>query len=294
MTSDSCNHTTESLSVRRSGFYPVGSLLGKRNYKQFVKIERDGSVRQTVYLDVPDAPHRELLICLHYLRHLVRNVLRDEVEVNILGRDCPWDFKLQLSTGQVFCLEITSIADNAGHFEINKREERFTRWAREELIPLHELQKLAYLFSDDSLNSIASEHVREGLGGSELVANPLRQAKCRVFLSSMLQPDTSLANQIRSAVGRKAMKAHAGKETTVLIIDNRTSAFDLPDYFAAAKELRSMLAETPFPEVWFYTGYCSDDDGNNAEFSFAPLKVPALHAEMLLALNVDSRGLHVW
>jgi len=29
----------------------------------------------------------------------------------------------------------------------------------------------------------------------------------------------------------------------------------------------------PFPEVWFYTGYCSDNDGYNAEFSFAPLKL---------------------
>ena len=294
MDSDACDHIAESLSMIRSDFYPVGSLRDKQNYKRFLRIERDGSVRETVHLDVANISHREKLICMHYLRHLVHHFLQEDVGVNLLGRDCPWDFKIQLSTGQVFFLEVTSIADSAKHFEINKREERFTRWAREELIPLHELRKLASLFSDENLSRITSEHAREGRDDSELVTNPLKEDRQRVFLSSMLQPDESLAQQIRSAIERKARKAHAGKDATVLLIDNRSSAFDLRDYRSASEELEPILAKVPFPEVWFYTGYCSDDDGNNAEFSFSPLKVTPSQAEVLRALEVDSKGMHVW
>jgi hypothetical protein len=292
--SGSWDHIAESLSIRRSDFYPVGSLRGKHNYKRFLRIERDGSVRETVHLDVPDVSHREQLICWHYLRHLVHHFLRKDVGVSVVGRDCPWDFKLQLSTGQRFFVEITAIADSAKHFEINKREERFTRWAGENAMPLHELRKLAALFSDENLSRIATEHVQQGRDDSELVANPLKERSQRIFLSNMLEPDESLAQQLRSSIERKSRKAHAGKDATVLLIDNRTSAFDFPDYRSAADELEPMLTNLPFQEVWFYTGYCSDDDGNNAEFSFAPLKVTPSQAEVLRALEVDCKGLHVW
>lgn len=102
MDADPWDQITESLSARRSDFYPVKSLRDKHNYERFFRIERDGSIRETVHLDCPDVSHREQLICWHYLRHLVRHFVRENVGVTELGRDCPWDFKLQLSTGQVF------------------------------------------------------------------------------------------------------------------------------------------------------------------------------------------------
>lgn len=81
-----------------------------------------------------------------------------------------------------------------------------------------------------------------------------------------------------------------------IIIDNRTGAFDVPDYQAAARSLEPFLESTPFPEIWFYTGHCSDDDGNRAEFSFAPLKVGNDMRSVLdtLALDSDASGRVVW
>lgn len=288
------NEIVESLSARRSDFYPVGSLDGKRNFKRFVWVERDGSVRESVHLDVPDISHREHLICIHYLRFMVRHFHRADVGVNILGRDCPWDFKLQLSTGNEFFLEVTSIADSEKHFEINKREERLTRWVGEELIPVHELRKLADLFPTENLSRIATVLSQEKRAATELVPNPLRDARQRIFLSSMLRSDDSLAQEIRAAIEKKVSKRHSDKNATVLVIDNRTSMFDFPDYWSAAIELEPYLTDVPFPEVWFYTGYYSDDDGNNAEFSFSPLKVTPEQAEVLSSLEVDSNGMHVW
>jgi hypothetical protein len=247
-----------------------------------------------VHLDVPDTSHREHLICIHFLRHTVRHFFRADVGFNILGRDCPWDFKLQLSTGDEFTLEVTSLADSQQHFEINKREERFTKWVGEELIPVHELRKLADLFPTEELSRVASALSRERRASTDLVPNPLHEARHRLFLSGMLQSDDSLTKRIRSAVEGKMSKRHPDKDSTVLVIDNRTSMFDFPDLMSAATELEPFLAEAPFPEVWFYTGYFSDDDGNNAEFSFAPLKVTPSQAEVLSSLQVDSKGMHVW
>lgn len=294
MESDRGKEAAAPPSVSRSDFYPVGSLDDKRNYKRFYRIETDGSIRESVHLDVSDASHREHLICVHYLRFLVRHFLRADIGVNMLGRDCPWDFKLQLSTGAEFYLEVTSIADSREHFEINKREERFTRWVGEELIPLHEVKKLADLFPTEELSRLASNYSLERRAGSDLVPNPLRDARQRVFLSSMLRTEQSLADEIQAVIGKKLRKKHPDKIATVLIIDNRTSAFDISDYRSAAVELESFLTAVPFPEVWFYTGYYSDDDGNRAEFSFAPLKVTAEQTKVLSSLNVNPKGVHLW
>jgi hypothetical protein len=147
---------------------------------------------------------------------------------------------------------------------------------------------------NENLSKITSEYGREGRDDAELVANPLKDTRQVLFISSMLPPEETLAQQMRSAIEKKASKPHAGKENTVLIIDNRTSAFDVRDYRSAADKLKLILTKVPFPEIWFYTGYCSDDDGNNAEFSFAPLKVTPSQADVLRAIEVDSRGWHVW
>lgn len=278
--------------VRRAQFFPVTSLPGKHNYKILQRIERDGSVTARVFLNVADPAKRELLICIHYLRHLSRHFLRQDVGVAIISRDKPWDFRLRLSTGSVFNLEITSIADSKQHFELNKREERLTTLSSQAAIPLFELERLDHLFPSPEIAEKVRECRAAGRSDNDLVSNPFFEQKERILLGVLFQPDVSLTEQIKSVIQKKSDKKHQGKEQTVLIVDNRTSAFDVPDYRTAAEELQPFLASTPFPEIWFYTGYCSDDDGNNAEFSFAPLKLPAeKHAvlEQLGRSAVDGR-----
>jgi hypothetical protein len=50
----------------------------------------------------------------------------------------------------------------------------------------------------------------------------------------------------------------------------------------------------PFPEIWVYTGYCSNDDGTNAEFSLLALKTTQLAQERMLRVaaerGVDEHG----
>jgi hypothetical protein len=62
------DYTEPVVRSRRAAFFPVSPLNDKRNFKRLLRIERDGSIVERVFLDVPDPSLRELLICLHYLR----------------------------------------------------------------------------------------------------------------------------------------------------------------------------------------------------------------------------------
>lgn len=285
-------HTGSLDNVKKADFFPVSSLDDKRNYKRYFYIRPNGSILERIHLDVPDPAHREQLICIHYLLHLSHHFLGSSVGVNILGRDDPWDFTIELSSGDLFFVEITSIADSAGLFEFNTREERFARWVGQKMIPLHELRKLAHLFPAGNLQAEAARF--QGRDDSDLVPNPLVDEEKSLFVGRLPEPTMRLSDLIRSAIEKKTSKPHVGKERAVLILDNRTGLFDMEDYRTAVDGLGSLLEGLPFREVWFYTGYCSDDDGNNAEFSFSPLKITPDQIEVLEGMEVDSKRRHVW
>jgi hypothetical protein len=283
---------------KKSSFYPVSSLSGKNNFKRFNRIEEDGSVTERVFLNIPDPFERERIICIHYLRHITKHFIGDGVGVNIISRDEPWDFSLDISCGDKFNLEITSIADMDFHFEANKREERFEQCKRKERIPLHELKKLNRLFPDKNVSAIIEGHCNQNVKNDKDVANPYHGEDMVCFISCMPNPAISLEEHIKEAVSKKSNKNHSEKEKTVVIIDNRTSEYDVSDYISASKNLSGYFESIPFPEVWFYTGYCSDDDGNNAEFSFAPLKVTKQQQSILESMaesdDVEADGRIVW
>jgi hypothetical protein len=202
--------------AKKAGFFPVNSLANKRNFKRWLRIERDGSVNFRVFLDVPDRSLRELIVCKHYLRHIVRHFLKTDVGVNIIGRDDPWDFRVGLSTGEAIGIEIIAIADNETHFKINKREERLTKWSRTKTIPLHQLRKLNDLFTDRSIGVAIAAHCAAGGSESDLVPNPLFHETMRIIVSAVPAPRDPLERQIQKAVLSKMAKPHTGKDATVL------------------------------------------------------------------------------
>lgn len=256
---------------RKSSFSPIASLDGKNNYKLYFRIDRDGSLLQKVFLEVNDSRLREEIIAIHYLRFLSEIIIGTDMTINIVARDAPWDFKILLNNKFHFNIEITSIADNKEHFENFSREERFARAALEENISLYELKKINSLLPSDEITRIVSSYEQQGIAESAEIKNPIYEAQ-RIFVSTMPDVLEPLSVVVKEIVLKKISKNHAEKENTVIIIDNRTSKFELSDYHQTFNELRVFFDETPFKEIWFYTGYYSDNDGNNAEYSFLPLK----------------------
>jgi len=222
-------------------------------------------------LAVSDARFREFLVCLHYLRSL-GNTLGEELGINFISRDDPWDFRVKLSTGDTLNIEITAIADNEQCFIVESREAELVRASVLETIPLRLLEKLENAFPDSSVSSTIRDLRTGGAKASDPVANPYYPDGPILFMQGMLPPAGELFECVSEALAKKAAKRHADKPDTVLIIDNRTVAFDLPDFDAVRPELAALAEQSEFAEVWVYTGYCSDDDGNNAEFTLFSLK----------------------
>lgn len=222
-------------------------------------------------LFVPDARHREFLICLHFLRGFGMS-LSQELGINIVTRDDPWDFRVELSTGSTLNIEITAIADNEQRFVLESRETELARATAHETIPLRLLEKLEHSFPDPSVSSTIEQLRISGAEASDQVANPYYRHGPTLFLQGMVPPPSGLVGCIAEALAKKAAKRHPDKPETVLVIDNRTIAYDLTDFGDVMPKLEALAAQSDFAEVWVYTGYCSDDDGNNAEFTLFALK----------------------
>jgi len=269
------------MEIIQSTFHPTCDMTGKSNYKPYYRIERDGTVFERICLDVPDISVREELICKHYLKNYAKVFLQDTVGVKIISSDDPWDFKIELSTKEVFNVEITSIAEDSELFEKLKREERLITKSKEETLPLHELEKLNGFFPNSEIEGLIKKYKDSGISKKDLVENPYKDRNPNIFLSSRTYDKEPLSNLIRKAIESKEVKKHFGKDNTVLIIDNRTLTYEYPDLNLALNSLEDHYKSSSFKEIWFYTGYCSDINGNNAEFSLAPLKIPKDQEEIL-------------
>lgn len=248
--------------------------MGKSNFKRYFRIERDGSVTEKVFLHVPDIRLREEIICRHFLSFTTKHFLREITGVKLISRDDPWDFNLELSNDSKFHLEIVSIADNKWLYEKTKREEILEEARTKHKIPLRNLIKYSLWLNDPSIQDLADQFKSEGFGKDDMVDNPFYGENVITYLShSGVEPD-NVAKLIEEAIISKQNKPHEGKENTVLIIDNRTSCFETDDIQNAMGVLDDVIHNTPFSELYIYTGYYSDNDGNNAEYSFLPLKIP--------------------
>lgn len=262
---------SETVIVRTPVFFPENWSDDRHNFRRQIIVERDGSYTERIMLFVPDARHREFLICLHFLRGLGMS-LSQELGMSILARDDPWDFRVELSTGSTLNIEITAIADNERRFVVESREAELARATAHETISLRLLEKLDHSFPDPSVSSTIEDLGASGTAPSAQVANPYYRNGPTLFLQGMASPPSDLVECVAEALAGKAAKRHPDKPETVLIIDNRTMAYDLPDFHDVMPELEALAVQSDFAEVWVYTGYCSNDDGNNAEFTLFALK----------------------
>lgn len=272
------------LKTNKSLFHPIESTEGKNNHKRLYKLEKDGSITERIFLSIDDPFEREHIIFLHYLRFIAKHFFTNKIGVNIISRDNPWDFKLELNTGKTFNLEITSIADNPEHFKINKDQERFNQCYTKENISLREVIKLNTIFYDKDIDILLKEYKGKNLLLESRIPNPYYKKQI-IPLSMLPVPTITLQEQIQSIISKKLQKNHNEKNNTVIIIDNRTSAYDLPDYYNAVKELSLFIETLPFSEIWFYTGFYSDNDGNNADFMFSPIKTTNKQNKILQKLS---------
>jgi len=104
-----------------------------------------------------------------------------------------------------------------------------------------------------------------------------------------LPGDGSFDQVLDRAISGKEAKRSDGKDDTVLIIDNRTSVYFVDEVTNAIAVLAARLRRSPFKEIWFYNGYCSDDDGNNGEYTMAHMKISDERFQLMLDASKKGR-----
>jgi hypothetical protein len=241
-------------------------------------------------LRVVDKRHREILIATHFINFLNRNAFQNRMHFQLLLRDQPWDFCLFCSSGCVINIEIVTISDNKYHLEVNSREEARDLLSHSEYVPLRNLEKVARLFPDDRLQGIIEGYRAENVRPSELVKNPDYPPETKIYLSGSAPPQGSLSERLSEALRSKMDKDHFGKERTFLVVDNRTSAAYTDELEDAGAEIAGLIDACEFPEIWAYTGYCSDWNGLNAQCTFVGLKVSDLSWMMPAPPRGDDRA----
>jgi len=281
--------------IRKSSFHPLCDLQDKHCFKPYYRVERDGTVCERILLDVHDISLREELICKHFLRNHVLVFLKEAVRVNILSRDNPWDFEVELSNKEQFNIEITSIAEDSSLFEKLKREERMVASTFVKEIPFHELKKINSLFPEVEISSLIISLEARKIARTSMVENPYFGKDRNLFFSDGSYGKEPFRNLIKKAIEKKEAKKNPNKENTVLVLDNRTVTYEYKDLQEASQHLTEFYESSSFKEIWFYTGYCSDYDGNNAEFSLGPLKLPELKWKVMIdaqkGISPDENGI---
>jgi hypothetical protein len=257
------------LKSRKHDFYPKSFDEDKKNYQRFFLISENGVITESIMLRLPTERIREEVICLHYLKFLAKKKSQEGFGFNIISRDNPWDFEIQMSTGEKTFIEITSIADNQCQFVKMKLEATIEEFTNQDVVRFRTLRKLGnYFLQDDAFRPLIDGDYRK----NDYVLNPFFGRIPKLYLSRAGDLTQNLKDHLVGAINKKVLKKHLNKENTILLIDNRSISFGIKDFERACEVLKDYFRDLPFKEVWIYVGYCSDLNGNNAEYSLISLK----------------------
>lgn len=265
-------------------FEPRKELQDKHNFSRHVFIERDGSVHEVVRLNVLDDRAREDIIAFHFCQQYARIYYSDgdeQPQFYVVGRDSPWDLQYVLHDGSTFNLEICRIADQA-LLKAIKAENDCMLLLQKRILKGFEVNKIEKHFPGTLPKRVVSA-AKTGSGKRRNYLVDTEIEGPRLFLRAPMNPRIDLEEALVSAIQKKASKKHRDKDETILVLDNLTTHATPDDFFNALQSIKPQIDLTPFPSIWLYTGYYSDDDALNCEFSIIALKTEDETMEKLLA-----------
>jgi hypothetical protein len=263
-------------------FAPLADLSGKCNCSRHVFIERDGSVSEIVRLNVLNDRHREDIIGFHFAQQYAKIHFGKQLEqpqFYIVGRDNPWDIEYVMHDGTTFFLEICRVADKDLLKAIKIENDVATLLQKSELRGF-EIEKIEKHFPGTLPVDLVAKVQTKADRRRRFASENLGQSPA-IFLRPPMNPHLDLKKEIETALKKKSAKKHAGKDRTIIVLDNLTTHSEPEDFFGAVDDLGDFLDELPFKSIWLYTGYYSDDDGYSCEYSLVPIMLSDEEAKYL-------------
>ncbi|MEP0565084.1 MAG: hypothetical protein ABJC64_11825, partial [Paracoccaceae bacterium] len=203
----------------------------------------------------------------------------EQPQFYVVGRDNPWDFEYVMHDGTTFFLEICRVADK-DLLKAMKIENDVTTLLLKSELKGFEIQKIEKHFPNTLPRDLV-EKVKTKADRQRTFSWERKVDTPKVFLRPPMNPRLDLKKELETALKKKAAKKHAGKERTIVVLDNITTHSKPEDFFAVVEELAQFIEELPFKSVWLYTGYYSDDNGYNCEYTLIPIKLSDEEAEFL-------------
>lgn len=266
------------MAIVKNSFHPINEIKGKMNYKEQYCIYGNGLVKQRILLNIPDPREREEIIMKHFLKYYTKIILKKIAKITVLGRDDPWDFRLAINDSLKFNLEITSIADDKQIFVQTKNEEYISTLKNKSRIRIRDLKKVMEKISPDF---DFTESLKGKINLDEEIDNPLYNIGSSLWISTKNYQIANYDKMIVDAITEKENKKHQDKENTILLIDNRSIHIEIEDVNKFLTNYSKDVKKSSFKEIWLYTGYYSDYEGNDCEFSFSPLKITEVSSHAL-------------
>jgi len=270
------------LRGKQNRFAPRADLTGKHNFSRHLFIDPEGSVSEVVRLNVLNDRHREDIIGFHFAQQYAKIHFGKQLEqpqFYIVGRDNPWDIEYVMHDGTTFTLEVCRVADR-DLLKAIKIENDVTSLLLKSEIKGFEVQKIEKHFPGTLPNDLVAKVKTKADQRRRFTWESSDQGP-KLFMRPPINPYLDLKEEIKTALKKKAAKKHAGKDRTTIVLDNLTTHSEPEDFFVAVEELADFLDQLPFKSVWLYTGYYSDDDGYNCEYSMVPIKLSNEEAEYL-------------
>jgi hypothetical protein len=268
------NFTAEPSDYKDYVFAPRQPLDGKNNVVRNVFVAEDGSVNEVIRLNILDDRHREDIVAFHFCMQYARIYYGHEPErpdFYIVGRDDPWDYRYVMHDGSRFNVEICRVASDS-FLKLLKAENDCSLLLMKEQLYGYEIRKIEKCFPSTFPGQLVEEVSKPG-SKHKVFPNAASYSPSRIFLRPPFEPRVDIKTVLSVALQKKLNKKNSEKNETHLVLDNLTTHATATDFDEAYNAISEFLKSMPFISVWLYTGYYSDDDGGNCEYSLTAIKV---------------------
>lgn len=255
-----------------------------RNYRKWLTIERDGTTKEKLILSLQDKRRREEIIAYHFQK-FYKNAYNITPPSLLIGRDNPRDFTLTNKDGQRLCLEIVSVSDTSEGFRKHSHHAKLEELLKDE--PLSIIAAIPWNSSKKDIERAVEDMKRRspindfvngpvGVFNERITAQrPIIRRfadtqKKRIFLTDGV--NEPIVKIINTSIRNKEEMPYKNIEDMTLIVDDQLIMYDRNDIARTRLDLVFTNKKSPFKEIFLYSGYCANEDGNNAEFTIWPIK----------------------